>query len=552
VEQDRLPPGRRRRRRPWEALSGNGSSPSLARRFLLTYGIMLTVATVAIGFWVGQQIEDGVLNRTAAVTAVYIHSFVAPEVQSLTTQPTLDSGEQAALARVLAGTELGQRLVGFRIWSRDGTVVYSPIAQLVGQRFPLIGSRARSFQGAVTVDISDLSDPENVFERQRYSRLVEMYVPILQNGSGEVLAVAEFYQLPDEIDAEVFNARIRSWALVLFAAVASFVLVAAMVLRTSRTIARQETRLRDQVGELSGLLAQVEDLTLRIRHAGAEGVAIYARERRRISADLHDGPGQALALALLQFEDIEAEAGGSAGANGVAAGAAREAHGIAAEAANPAGAANETAATAASSAGAASPASPAGATAGVPLANGKLKAARAAITDALAELREIAADLRLPELAQLTVTEAIERAVRDHARRSGVSAAVETGALPADAPLAVKISLFRALQESLSNATRHGRGIDVRVHAWVEDGFLHLDVSDHGPGFSLARRQPRGGSVPSGGGIGLAGIRERAALVGGTFEIRSAPGEGTTVSLSWPLAEPKGDASEPIVDGSTA
>lgn len=541
VEHDRLPPGRRRSR-PWEALSGNGSSPSLARRFLLTYGIMLTVATVAIGFWVGQQIEDGVLNRTAAVTAVYIHSFVAPEVQSLTTQPTLDSGEQAALARVLAGTELGQRLVGFRIWSRDGTVVYSPIAQLVGQRFPLIGSRARSFEGAVTVDISDLSDPENVFERQRYSRLVEMYVPILQNGSGEVLAVAEFYQLPDEIDAEVFNARIRSWALVLFAAVASFVLVAAMVLRTSRTIARQETRLRDQVGELSGLLAQVEDLNLRIRHAGAEGVAIYARERRRISADLHDGPGQALALALLQFEDIEAEAGGSAGANGVAADGAGPAHGVvAAEAASPREAATPVGAT-----------SPVSATAGVPLANGKLKAARAAITDALAELREIAADLRLPELAQLTVTEAIERAVRDHARRSGVSAAVETGALPADAPLAIKISLFRALQESLSNATRHGRGIDVCVHAWAEDGFLHLDVSDHGPGFSLARRQPRGGSVPSGGGIGLAGIRERAALVGGTFDIRSAPGEGTTVSLSWPLAEPKGDANEPIVDGSTA
>ncbi|HEX7472659.1 MAG TPA: histidine kinase, partial [Candidatus Limnocylindrales bacterium] len=456
MEHDRLPPGRRRSR-PWEALSGNGSSPSLARRFLLTYGIMLTVATVAIGFWVGQQIEDGVLNRTAAVTAVYIHSFVAPEVQSLTTQPTLDSGEQAALARVLAGTELGQRLVGFRIWSRDGTVVYSPIAQLVGQRFPLIGSRARSFEGAVTVDISDLSDPENVFERQRYSRLVEMYVPILQNGSGEVLAVAEFYQLPDEIDAEVFNARIRSWALVLFAAVASFVVVAAMVLRTSRTIARQETRLRDQVGELSGLLAQVEDLNLRIRHAGAEGVAIYARERRRISADLHDGPGQALALALLQFEDIEAEAAGSAGANGVAADRAGPAHGVvAAEAASPREAATPVAAT-----------SPVSATAGVPLANGKLKAARAAITDALAELREIAADLRLPELAQLTVTEAIERAVRDHARRSGVSAAVETGALPADAPLAIKISLFRALQESLSNATRHGRGIDVCVHAWA-------------------------------------------------------------------------------------
>jgi signal transduction histidine kinase len=507
-----------RRRRPWDLLRADGSSPSLARRFLLTYGIMLAIATVAIGLWVGQQIEDGVLNRTAAVTAVYIHSFVAPEVQSLTSQPQLDPSDEAALGRVLAETELGQRIIAFRIWSRDGVVLYSPIAELVGQRFPLIGERARSFDGAVTVDISDLSDAENVFERQRYSRLVEMYVPILRNGSGQVLAVAEFYQLPDEIDAEVRNGQVRSWALVLLLSVASFLVVAAMILRTSRTIARQETRLRDQVEDLSGLLTQVEDLNLRIRHAGAEGVAIYARERRRISSDLHDGPGQALALALLQFEDIETEAGGAAPANG-----------IAAEEAVPA-----TAGT------------------GIPRVNGKLKAARAAITDALDELREIAADLRLPELAQLTVTEAIERAVRDHARRSGVSASVELGALPASAPLAVKIGLFRALQELLSNATRHGRGIDVRVRAWARDGFLHLEISDHGPGFSVASGLPGAGIGPLGGGIGLPGIRERAALVGGTFEIRSAPGDGTTVSLSWPLAEPEGDASVPIVDGSDA
>ncbi len=512
MEHDQLPQ-RRSRRRPWEMLRGNGSSPSLARRFLLTYGIMLVIATLAIGFWVGQQVEDGVLNRTAAITAVYIHSFVAPEVQSLTTQQQLDPADQAALGRVLARTELGQRLVAFRIWSRSGVVVYSPVPQLVGQHFELAGDRARSFQGVVTVDMSDLTDPENEYERQRYSRLVEMYVPILQNGSGEVLAVAEFYQLPDEIDAEVWNARLSSWAVVLIAAIASFVVVAGMVLRTSRTISRQEARLRDQVDELSRLLGRVEDLNVGIRHAGADAVAIYARERRRISSDLHDGPGQALALALLQFEDIEAEATGAVPPVGTAGSgpAAVLATGVAA----------------------------------IPKVNGKLKAAKAAITDALAELREIAADLRLPELAQLTVTEAIERAVRDHARRSGITATVEMRSMPEHAPLSVKIGLFRALQETLSNATRHGRGIDVAVRSWADERSLHLEVSDKGPGFSVSERL-------TGGGIGLPGIRERSALAGGTFEIQSAPGRGTTVSLSWPLDEPEMDPGAPAADQGTA
>ena len=109
--------------------------------------------------------------------------------------------------------------------------------------------------------------------------------------------------------------------------------------------------------------------------------------------------------------------------------------------------------------------------------------------------------------------------------------------------LSVKIGLFRALQETLSNATRHGRGIGVGVHAWADGQTLHLEVSDHGPGFSVADRPP-------GGGIGLPGIRERLALVGGTFEIHSAPGEGTTVSLSWPLAEPDTDPDATIANGS--
>ena len=460
------------------ALRGSGAL-SPAGRFLLTYAALLALATLAIGLWVGQEIETGVLNRTAAVTALYVHSLVAPEVQSLATSNKLTAPDVAALGQTLSGTDLGQRLVGFRIWSRDGTVVYSPIPGLTGQRFTLEGDRARSFLGTVTVGISDLRDPENVYERQRYNRLLEMYVPMLRNGSGEVLAVAEFYLLPDEIDTEVRDARFRSWAVVVLAAAGSLLLVRAMVRRANRTIVGQQARLQEQVTELSGLLSEVADLNARIREAGSQAVEIWAEERRRISADLHDGPGQALALALLQFEDLQALEAPSAGAD-------------------------------------------------VP-AGRKLTAAHGAISDALVELRQIAAGLRLPELERLSMAEVIERAVGDHQRRIGTAVALELDELPAEAPLVLKIGVFRALQETLSNATRHGRGVDVRVRAWVADGYLHLVVSDGGPGFDAT-------ASSAGGGLGILGMRERTALVGGTFAIESAPGRGTTVKLSWPLA----------------
>jgi two-component system sensor histidine kinase DegS len=72
--------------------------------------------------------------------------------------------------------------------------------------------------------------------------------------------------------------------------------------------------------------------------------------------------------------------------------------------------------------------------------------------------------------------------------------------------------------------------VDVTASVWAELGMLRLEVSDHGPGFD-----PSG--VDRSGRLGLAGMRERAELLGGTFEISSRLGRGTTVSASWPLPE---------------
>jgi hypothetical protein len=466
---------------------------TLSRRFLLTYGLLLALATGAIGLWVGRQIEDGVLNRTAAITALYLHSVVAPQVQSLAVQPQLTSDEHASLGRLLAETDLGRQIVGFRIWSRTGEVIYSPLPAMQGRTFPVDGDLARSFEGAITVDFTALEDQENLFEREAYARLVEIYAPILQDASGAVLAVAEFYALPDEIDAEVANARLRSWALLILASVASFLVVAWMVLRMTRTIARQQSRLREQVSQLSVVLGHVEELNADIREAGSRAVALNVRERRRISADLHDGPGQAMALALLGFEELEEEMSASTG----------------------------------------------------PGRSQRLTVAHGAISDALRDLRQIAAGLRMPELAPLSVSEVIERAVDTHVGRSGTRVELNLDDVPSDAPFPVKIGLYRALEETLSNATRHGRGIGMAVRAWSLDGDLHLLVTDRGPGFGATRSADNGG-------LGLPGIRERAALVGGAFEIESEPGHGTRVHVSWPLRgdddhgdEPRSDRSAP-------
>jgi signal transduction histidine kinase len=104
--------------------------------------------------------------------------------------------------------------------------------------------------------------------------------------------------------------------------------------------------------------------------------------------------------------------------------------------------------------------------------------------------------------------------------------------LPPRAPLAVKIAVVRTVQEALSNATRHAGGADVSVHAWGQGAHLYVEVTDRGPGFELSKAP----NVDA-GHLGLAGMRERAELLGGSFALRTAPGAGTTVRAYWPLLE---------------
>jgi signal transduction histidine kinase len=343
--------------------------------------------------------------------------------------------------------------------------VYSPDAHLIGQQFPVENELAQAVGGTVVADMSGLDDVENVGEKARgYSRLLEMYVPVREPGGERVIGVAEFYQLPTEIDQEVGQAQLRSWLAVGVAVGLVYLLLYGIVRQGSDTIQAQQLALQRQVTELSTLLDQNQQLRERVRVAAERNTTLGERQLRRISSDLHDGPGQMLALAMLRLDE------GAAASNEV----------------------------------------------------------KAALEDALRDMRSIAAGLRLPELESLSTADVLRRAVDDHSRRTGLSVAVDAQRVAREAQLPTKIALFRATQELLSNATRHGQGRDVRVALSGDSEQLSLTVADAGPGMDRAR-------VGSEGHLGLAGIREQAEILGGGFEIGDGEDQGTSVTVKWPL-----------------
>lgn len=459
----------RRRARPLVRIT-------LARRFIVANVLVFVVAGLLVGTWLSTQVERGILQRTAAVTALYVNSVVEP----LVGPPSRTAGlvaDRAALDALMDDAAFTSEVAAIIIWAPDGTVRYASEEELIGQRFEFDDLDA-ALRGELTFGISDLDHPKNAAIAQQYRRLFEVYAPLRDRSTGDVVGVAELYKRTDPIEREVRDTTLASWAIVGLATLASAAVLFLIVKRGSDTIDAQEAALARQVDDLSRLLRENEALNDRVRHAADRSTTVQERSLRRISSDLHDGPGQSLALALLRLDNIRTaidEDGPEA----------RE-----------------------------------------------LEEVEHALQDAMRDMRAIAAGLRLPELATMSATAAAKRAVDEHVRRSDTPVKLRVGAMPEQVSLSVRVSLYRALQELLSNATRHAGGASVRVTIAAEGELLCLTVADDGPGFDPATLS---GSV----GLGLAGMREQAELLGGSFEVRSAAGAGTTVRVCW-RSEPNG------------
>ena len=99
-------------------------------------------------------------------------------------------------------------------------------------------------------------------------------------------------------------------------------------------------------------------------------------------------------------------------------------------------------------------------------------------------------------------------------------------------PHACEVQLIRVIQEALSNTRKHAQASRATVNLSRSDGQLRVEVSDNGIGFDPSMRPNTGWPR-----FGLQTMRERVEAIGGTFEMKSAPGQGTTVAASYPLGE---------------
>jgi signal transduction histidine kinase len=158
------------------------------------------------------------------------------------------------------------------------------------------------------------------------------------------------------------------------------------------------------------------------------------------------------------------------------------------------------------------------------------------------QARDIARGLRPPLLDDAGLVPALEDHLQAAARRSDVRIEFEATAGVAGVPPGLNTTVFRVVQEAVSNALRHARATTIRVVLRDEPDALHVLIEDDGVGFDdeVVRRRIRRGEH-----LGMLGMAERVRNAGGTIEFDSRPGAGSRIDVRVPFSRPPHDTPDP-------
>jgi two-component system, NarL family, sensor histidine kinase UhpB len=230
-----------------------------------------------------------------------------------------------------------------------------------------------------------------------------------------------------------------------------------------------------EINRLSGSFTRLLDrMEEERRRSGQLAMRAQEEERRRLARDLHDEVNQALTAILLRLEALAQD--------------------------TPPERADEVA---------------------------ELKRL---VNQAMEELLTLARHLRPSALDDHGLVPAVEAQLKRFSARTGIEVRISTEGDPNELPEVMQTAIFRVAQEALANVARHAGATVVEVELDEQDGHAELRVRDDGAGFDPGAI-PRAGTEGPGAGLGLGGMAERARLVGGELDVRSAPGGGTSVTL---------------------
>lgn len=233
-------------------------------------------------------------------------------------------------------------------------------------------------------------------------------------------------------------------------------------------------RILDLEGQAASRFSEVTEAREQLKSLSARLVETQEEERRVLSRELHDEVGQSLSAILVGLSNLSAAIRANA----------RE------------------------------------------RMENEVTALRRIVEGTVKIVRNITLLLRPSMLDDLGLIPALEWQAREVSRQTGLRVDVAADGVSDQLPEEFKTCIYRVVQEALHNITRHAAAGSVRIAAQQEPGRLLLSIQDDGRGFDVRRSR----------GLGLLGMEERVAHLGGTLQLVSTPGRGTSISVVLPLA----------------
>jgi len=240
---------------------------------------------------------------------------------------------------------------------------------------------------------------------------------------------------------------------------------------------------------LRSLFLQLEERNRELHALSERAINAQEEERRAIAQSLHDDTGQALSMLIIHLDRIDER---------------------------------------------------------IPARQKELKKqvadARAMAANSLTELRRIFSGLRPAILDDLGLVPAIRWYARTNLEQVGIRVVIKAPSAPLELSPAVTTTLFRIVQEAVSNIVRHAGAGSVTIVLQLSGGLVHLRVQDDGRGFDPGHASRDAVELQR---LGLLGVRERAELLGGQLQIESVPEKGTSLQVSIPVGGTGGENPHP-------
>jgi signal transduction histidine kinase len=156
---------------------------------------------------------------------------------------------------------------------------------------------------------------------------------------------------------------------------------------------------------------------------------------------------------------------------------------------------------------------------------GRLHSIAGSVESAVEAVRRMALSLRPSMLDDLGLVPALEWQAREVGHRTGLNVQVQAEESAGELPDAYRTCIYRVVQEALQNCARHAGASRVQVALEKAAKSVSVHVEDDGKGFAVSRTR----------GLGLLGMEERVAQLGGRLRVQSEPGRGTIVSAELPI-----------------